>query len=230
MTKLFETTKQIELDAAHRVTYHDSKCKNIHGHRYKVEATVRGTLFTEGSSEGMVLDFGIIKQTMMQFIHDNCDHAAIFWWRDPILAILLGDLENRDIRKEGDIIKTVTTFGGARYNDSPIGNLYLVNFVPTAENLAQHWFDLIKDRIRMRSNEQATLVRLRVWETPTSYCDYPAESNVVNITQTFNDNASRFRADKNLLDMASRVVQRMTQPVKCNICTDPMCPNPNGKH
>jgi 6-pyruvoyltetrahydropterin/6-carboxytetrahydropterin synthase len=183
MTKLFETTKQIELDAAHRVTYHDSKCKNIHGHRYKVEATVRGTLFEEGSSQGMVLDFSVIKETMMQFIHDNCDHALIAWYCDPVLAIMLGDISQRDMGKEAELIRTAMRFGGAFYKDSPIGNLYLTDFVPTAENLAKHWYDLIADRIRMRSNEQATLVRLRVWETPTSYCDYPIEPPVITFQQ-----------------------------------------------
>ena len=40
----FEITREIGLDAAHRVPDHASKCFHIHGHRYTVFATVEGHL------------------------------------------------------------------------------------------------------------------------------------------------------------------------------------------
>ena len=33
-------TKEIEIDAAHRVPNHKSKCRTFHGHRYRIEVGV----------------------------------------------------------------------------------------------------------------------------------------------------------------------------------------------
>ena len=45
-------TKVIEIDMGHRVPNHKSKCKNLHGHRYRFEVAVNGELAAEqGSSD-----------------------------------------------------------------------------------------------------------------------------------------------------------------------------------
>ena len=59
-------TREIGIDMAHRVTHHGSKCKNIHGHRYTIHAMVKGPLFESGEQQGMVLDFGFLKEEMMK--------------------------------------------------------------------------------------------------------------------------------------------------------------------
>jgi 6-pyruvoyltetrahydropterin/6-carboxytetrahydropterin synthase len=78
-----EISKFVELDAAHRVPYHQSKCKNLHGHRYKVEMTVTGQIRDDHTPEhGMVLDFSFMKELLMEFVHEPCDHAMILWVED----------------------------------------------------------------------------------------------------------------------------------------------------
>ena len=64
-------TKQIEIDMAHRVPNHKSKCHNLHGHRYKIEVGVDDKLITRkgSSSEGMVIDFGDLKDIKIGRAH-----------------------------------------------------------------------------------------------------------------------------------------------------------------
>ncbi len=146
----FQITREIGIDAGHRVPQHGSKCRSLHGHRYTVQATCRGPLITGGEQDGMVLDFGFLKEEMMAEIDGPCDHALILWHQDTLVDALLG--------QEG------------------CTKLYLVPFSPTAENLAKHWFGRLAPRVSARSQGAAALVNLRVLETPNCWADYPGIS------------------------------------------------------
>ena len=37
-----EITTRMEFDSGHRIPNHKSVCKNLHGHRYAIEVTVKG--------------------------------------------------------------------------------------------------------------------------------------------------------------------------------------------
>jgi len=55
-------TKQFNFETGHALYGYDGKCKNIHGHSYKLLVTVIGTPITDTShyqptSENMVIDF-----------------------------------------------------------------------------------------------------------------------------------------------------------------------------
>jgi 6-pyruvoyltetrahydropterin/6-carboxytetrahydropterin synthase len=161
--------KSIEIDAGHRVTNHDSKCQSVHGHRYKIEAHLVGLRETQGAQEGMVLDFGFVKDEMLSVIDARCDHAMLLWDRDPLVKIFVPDEAIRshlvsDAHRLGR--------GTAALGETVIGKLYLVPFVPTAENLAEHWFHLLEPRIEARSNKRVILNRVVVWETPSCYAEY----------------------------------------------------------
>ena len=53
--------KQFSFDAAHQLVGHFGKCANLHGHTYKVEVVLTGSINDSGSSEGMVVDFYHVK-------------------------------------------------------------------------------------------------------------------------------------------------------------------------
>ncbi len=76
-------TRRLEFDAAHRVLEHESKCKNLHGHRYVVEAS-----FTARQLDrlGRVVDFGVIKERLGAWIGDNWDHTTILFDKDKELG------------------------------------------------------------------------------------------------------------------------------------------------
>ncbi|MCB0414187.1 MAG: 6-carboxytetrahydropterin synthase, partial [Bdellovibrionales bacterium] len=41
-TKTLSVTKQIDFEAGHRLPFHHSKCKNLHGHHYVIEFSLEG--------------------------------------------------------------------------------------------------------------------------------------------------------------------------------------------
>lgn len=154
MAQQFTITRRLEIDAAHRVPDHQSKCFNIHGHRYVIEATCAGDIIEAGEQKGMVMDFGFLKECMVKAIHDPCDHGAIFYKRDPML--------------EGIEAGVATGW-----------KLFIIDCVPTAENLAKIWHEAVEQEIRrffdsrLMSNRTPELIGLTVWETPNCKAQYP---------------------------------------------------------
>jgi len=153
--ELFTVTKDVEFDMGHRVPNHKSKCRNPHGHRYKVAVTIEGTLQREGSSEGMVEDFGDLKQVMMEKIHDPLDHGFMVYRDDfQLVAAFI-----HDETEEGD--------EESQLYPKHDWKVIVVDFVPTAENLARWCYD------RLREHYPLTIRFVEVWETPTSKATYP---------------------------------------------------------
>lgn len=77
-------TRKMEFDAAHRVTQHGSKCRNLHGHRYVVEVTAEGAL----DKMGMVVDFGVVKQLVGGWIDEKLDHGTVIRQTDIAIETL----------------------------------------------------------------------------------------------------------------------------------------------
>lgn len=165
-------TREIGIDMGHRVTHHGSKCRNLHGHRYTIQATCAGPLFTEGEQQGMVLDFGFLKDEMMNVIDARCDHGMCLWMEDPFVQVLLDEGVAADARtiiaEQGFML-----FNASHEEHNTGGKYYIVPFVPTAENLARHWFQQLAHRVKARTNDQAELVNVKVWETPNCTAEYP---------------------------------------------------------
>ena len=134
-------TRKIEIDMGHRVPNHKSKCKNLHGHRYVIEVGVDDKVIkTMGSSdEGMVIDFGDLKQVMMEVIDADFDHGFVMYEHD-VLAPVFVQLAKKTGQK-----------------------IIFTSFIPTAENLAEHWYYLLKKKLLERN---IRIAHIRVWETP----------------------------------------------------------------
>ena len=109
-------TKEMTFDAAHMLSGHSGKCRNLHGHTYRMEVEVRG----EPDESGMVLDFFELKR-MMQEVADGFDHAFLYDGRSEKERGLAAVLER-------DGLKTVR-----------------LPFRTTSENLARHFFELFKN-------------------------------------------------------------------------------------
>lgn len=163
--KHFSITRRIEIDAAHRVPDHGSKCRHVHGHRYVIEACVRGPLYLSGVQAGMVLDFGFLKDLMVKVIHDPCDHGIILYHKDPVVDVLV---------KGKPIIPGFVGALGQRA-DFPYLKMYLLDGPPTAEVLAAHWYKHLRMEVHAFTQGQATLQYLDVHETPNCVARYPHE-------------------------------------------------------
>ena len=79
-------TKRFEFDAAHQLPFHQGKCKNLHGHRYVLEVTLKGKITPElpwngvqstNPSAGMIMDFGILKKIVKNLVIDIYDHQYL---------------------------------------------------------------------------------------------------------------------------------------------------------
>ncbi len=153
----FTVTKEIEFDAGHRVPNHKSKCRNPHGHRYRVIATVQGPLVETryASDEGMVVDFGDLKDLMMTKIHDVFDHGFVVYDEDAELMELFTQYNAHPDNPYGD--------------NEPVNGWKIIVFpyIPTAENMC-HWI-MVELGVAVRTSMPGCeLVRVEVFETPTS--------------------------------------------------------------
>lgn len=72
-TKKMFVTKIFTFDSAHNLTGHPGSCENLHGHTYKLEVTVSGTL----SDNGMVVDFQDLKTVVEKNIIQKLDHQYL---------------------------------------------------------------------------------------------------------------------------------------------------------
>lgn len=72
--------KGFHFDAAHCLPGHSGKCASMHGHTYRLEVVVAredGGLISEGSSEGMIIDFGDLNRIVKEEILDKVDHHCL---------------------------------------------------------------------------------------------------------------------------------------------------------
>lgn len=134
-------TREIQLDIGHRIPFHKALCSNVHGHRYRVLATIEGpaTASTGASDDGMVADFGDLKHLMIREIHEPLDHAFAVWRDDEPLRSFL---ESQGFR------------------------LVVMEQVPTAENLARWCFARLDRACEERFGKTVRLMNITVWETP----------------------------------------------------------------
>lgn len=169
----FRVRRRIEIDAGHRIMTHGSKCRNLHGHRYVVEVECEAShLHAGGEQTDMVVDFGFLKDEMMRLIDAPCDHGFIAASADAELLGLFAPPGAGEDWAEA-ILAEVKVKGAALTTDTRMATkLYVVPFQPTAECLAKHWFELLKEPVRLRSGSTARLIAVRVWETPNCMAEY----------------------------------------------------------
>ena len=137
--------RYVETDTGHRVPNHKSKCRHLHGHRYRFEAEIEGDVVAvEGvSDEGMLMDFSDVSKILTEKVHDVVDHAFVVYKEDKQA---LDALEMMD-----DDHRTV-----------------IVDFIRTAENLAKWAFEQVEPHIQSVYGNKLRLVAMHVRETPKS--------------------------------------------------------------
>ena len=76
---MIRLTKEFTFESAHALWGYDGKCREIHGHSYRLFVTVKGEPVTDPTSPklGMVMDFGELKAIVAQQITDHLDHSFV---------------------------------------------------------------------------------------------------------------------------------------------------------
>ncbi len=83
--KQIRITKVFKFEMAHALHGYDGLCKNIHGHSYRLWVTIRGNVLDEKGHKknGMLLDFGILKNIIKDEIILKYDHSLVLNGQSP---------------------------------------------------------------------------------------------------------------------------------------------------
>lgn len=143
-------TKQFSFETGHALYGYDGKCKNVHGHSYKLSVTVIGKPISDTTNVkfGMVIDFSDLKKIVKEEIVDAFDHATVFNKNTPHIE-LAKELENRG------------------------HHVILVTYQPTSENMVIDFAQKISKRLPVG----IWLHSLKLQETETSFAEWHASDN-----------------------------------------------------
>ena len=144
-------TKEFTFEAAHFLEDYDGVCSQLPGHSYRLYVTVRGIPSDDelDPKNGMVIDFGYLKQLVNDAIISGFDHSLIMQRseRSTALEQLLSEEFSR---------------------------IVVLPYRPTTENLladfAERLLEVLPDDVEIYS--------LRLHETGASYAEWYASDNI----------------------------------------------------
>lgn len=144
-------TKQFTFETGHALFGYDGKCRNVHGHSYKLAVTVIGSPIEDNNNVkyGMVIDFGDLKKIVKEEIVDIFDHATVFNKNTPHIELA------KELQERGH-------------------HVILVDYQPTSENMVIDFANKIKSRLP----ESIELFALRLQETDSSYAEWYQSDNI----------------------------------------------------
>ena len=142
---MFTLKSEIQFDMAHYLSGYVGKCKNIHGHHYRLVVKVSSqTLHESGQLRGMVDDFSEVKAVLKE-VHDLFDHKLVIE-------------ENEEGKR---VVEKLNESG-------KVFEILFVPYRPTAEEMSRHIFNEIKKR-------GVRVTEVELFETPTNSCIYTEE-------------------------------------------------------
>lgn len=149
MKSVIRLTKIFRFEAAHVLSGYDGPCRNIHGHSYVLEVTIKGIPISEPNHPkcGMVMDFSQLKKMIHELIIDPFDHG------------LMVHAASED----------ANIFRSAEFP----GKTILLPYQPTCENMVADFAEKISQALP----DGISLHMLRLHETSSSYADWVAEDN-----------------------------------------------------
>ena len=147
---MIRLTKEFSFESAHALWGYDGKCREVHGHSYRLFVTVKGEPIADPTSPklGMVMDFGELKAIVAQQITDRLDHSFV-------------------------MRRTAEAESLAEVMKSQFTNVILVDYQPTCENMLQDF----AARLKAALPEGVELHSLRLHETATSYAEWYNDEN-----------------------------------------------------
>lgn len=145
---MIRITKIFTFETAHVLYNYDGKCKNMHGHSYKLFVTVKGNPINDLDhvKNGMVVDFGDIKKIVKSQIIDVWDHAVMLNGLSPHKQL------GENLEEQGH-------------------KVIYCEYQPTCENML---YDIAK-KIKNQLPETVSLAYLKLHETENSYGEWFAE-------------------------------------------------------
>ena len=115
-----------DISCGHRVVGHEGKCQWLHGHNYRIHFSVAPDYNLD--KIGRVLDFGVIKLRLCEWLERQWDHRFLAWDQDPVM---------------GRITDLAVTPFASPVSDVFTNSIVWVPFNPTAENMAQYLVEVV---------------------------------------------------------------------------------------
>ncbi len=118
---MFYIKSEDSFDSAHFLKDYEGKCRNVHGHRWRVVAEVKGEeLSEEQQTRGMLFDFSELKKSL-KTLCEELDHSLIY--------------------EEGSLKeKTIQALEDEHFK------MIQVPFRPTAENFSSYFYQKLKEK------------------------------------------------------------------------------------
>lgn len=136
---MITVSKEFAFEAAHMLSEHEGDCKNLHGHSYKLIVEATGDI-----QNGMVIDFKDLKNIVKETIIDKIDHSFIYF----------------NCSKDEVEHKIAEVLKGSEKK------IFEVNYRPTAENMAMHFYNILNDELK---DKGIRVVSITLYETQKSF-------------------------------------------------------------
>ena len=142
-------TKRFHFEMAHTLYEYDGLCRNIHGHSYNLEVTLIGEPRNEPKhpKDGMVLDFGEIKEIVKTQVINRFDHALMVNQLVPA--------------KQLELLKQTNE------------RIIIVGFQPTSENMVTYISEILQQHLPTG----VSIFSIKLYETATSFAEWFASDN-----------------------------------------------------
>ncbi|MFD1551282.1 6-carboxytetrahydropterin synthase QueD [Putridiphycobacter roseus] len=142
-------TKIFDFETAHVLWGYDGKCKNIHGHSYKLTVTISGPLVNDLKEvkNGMIIDFSDLKKIVKSNVVEPFDHCLLVNGQTPH-------------KKYTEV-------------ENGFSKIMLCDYQPTAENML---IDMVQ-RISTNLPDHVQLKYAKLQETENSFVEWLAEEN-----------------------------------------------------
>ena len=142
-------TREFTFDSAHFLTDYYGKCERTHGHTYKLAVTLQGDV----QSNGLVIDFVVLKRIVKKQVLDKLDH---FLLND----IIENPSAERVVMWIWDQLKDLKKLLQKELDDPNLGKEIRVLLKKSDQ----------KSKLSAMKFDQALkLVELKLWETPHAY-------------------------------------------------------------
>jgi len=96
-------SKEFTFDSAHHLHCYEGKCKNLHGHTYKLQVIMSGRV----DERGISIDFGDMKRITKEVVIDRLDHQYL----NEVLPLMNTTAENMVVWMYEEIKKQLQAEG-----------------------------------------------------------------------------------------------------------------------
>lgn len=143
-------TKEFHFEMAHSLLHYDGPCRHIHGHSYRLYVTISGSpvLDEHDPKNGMLIDFGDLKNIVDEEIIGRFDHCTVF--------------SQTAYNEKQTAIKDLFT------------KIEVLDFQPTCENFVVYFAKVLADKFK----PGIKLVSIKLYETATSYAEWYATDQI----------------------------------------------------